>query len=122
MRFGLPTTVQIVAVVFLFSSGAGATEPPALRSNPFARPPSVTPAPTLSAARIDSGDSGLELRATMVGTRGKLANVAGKTLRPGDEYLGYTLVQVFEDRAVFLREGRRLTVYVKPDLEETDEE
>ena len=79
-------------------------------------------APIRPEARIDGDPSGLELRATLVGSRDKLANVAGKTLRPGDEIQGYTLVKVFEDRAVFARKGSRLTVYVKPELEEDDEE
>ena len=103
------------------SSMAGATEPPALAHNPFARPPSVVTAPLRSQPQTDGSTQPLDLRATMVGTRDRLANVAGKTLRPGEEVQGYTLVQVFEDRAVFARQGNRLTVYVKPDLEEDDE-
>ena len=115
-------SVYLVVVALLFGSVADASEPPTLRSNPFARPPSAPITPRLSEPGTDGDSSGLELRATMVGTRGKFANVAGRTLRPGDEYQGYTLVQVHEDRAVFSREGRRLTIYVKPELEENDEE
>ena len=93
-----------------------------MRGNPFARPPSVVITPRLSEPRVDGDPTGLELRATLVGSRDRLANVAGKTLRPGDEFQGYTLVQVLEDRAVFARAGKRLTVFVKPELEEDDED
>ncbi len=113
---------QWIAVALLFGSSASANEPPTLRSNPFARPPSAATVPVLNEARSAGDPSGLDLRATMVGSRDNLANVAGKTLRPGDEFQGYTLVRVLEDRAVFSRAGKRLTVFVKPELEDNDED
>ena len=113
---------QLPVAALLLGSIANANEPPTLRGNPFARPPSVVTAPRLSEPGVDGDPSGLDLRATMVGSRDRLANVAGKTLRPGDDYQGYTLVQVLEDRAVFARAGKRLTVFVKPELEEDDED
>ena len=112
----------LVACALMFTATASADDAPALRNNPFSRPPSVVTATVVSESRFDADPSGLDLRATLVGSRGKLANVAGKTVRPGDEIQGYTLVQVFEDRAVFKREGNRLTVFVKPELEENDED
>ncbi len=111
----------VTLVALLLAAAAGASEPPTLRSNPFARPPSVVTAPILSEARLDGDPSGLELRATLVSTQNRLANVGGKTVRPGDEVQGYKLLQVFEDRAVFARQGKHLTIVVKPDLEENDE-
>ena len=120
MRGNKPWSAFLLAL--MLSPLASADEPPTLKSNPFARPSSAVIAPTRSETPLAGDSSGLELRATMVGSNGRLANVAGRTLRLGDDYLGYTLVQIFEDRAVFSREGRRLTVYVKPELEENDEE
>jgi hypothetical protein len=62
-----------------------------------------------------------ELRATMVGLNNQLANVDGRILRPGDEVRGFTLLRIFEDRAVFSRGGKSVTVYVKPDMAEGDD-
>lgn len=122
MKLRIKNTAFAIVWAALLAATAGANDAPALRNNPFARPPSVASAPILSDARSYGNASEIDLRATLVGSRDKLANVAGKTLRPGDEVQGYTLVQVFEDRAVFAREGNRLTIYVKPELEEDDEE
>lgn len=100
---------------------AGATEPPRLSNNPFARPPSAVTIPDRPLVMSDGSTQVLDLRATMVASNTKLANVAGRTVRPGDEVQGYTLLQVFEDRAVFARGGKRLTIYTKPDPEEDDD-
>ena len=105
----------------LLCAGALAAEPLPLTHNPFSRPPSAI-SPDAARAVADGGPvQELDLRATMVASNDRLANVAGRTLRPGDEIQGYTLLQVFEDRAVFLRAGQKLTIYVKPDLVEDDE-
>ena len=73
----------------------------------------------------DDNDDGtlpdLVLVATMVAANERLANLGGRVMRPGDEAFGHKLMQVFEDRAVFTRHGKRLTIYVKPDLVEEDE-
>ncbi len=122
MTFHSDKPWQLSIVALLLGSSVSASEPPTLRGNPFARPPSVVTTPSLSEPRVDGDPTGLELRATLVGLRDRLANVAGKTLRPGDEFQGYTLVQVLEDRAVFARAGKRLTVFVKPELEKDDED
>lgn len=98
-----------------------ATAPAPLLHNPFSRPPSVVSVESPPLVAADGTIQPLDLRATMVGSKNGLANVAGRTLRPGDEVQGYTLLRVFEDRAVFLRDGKRLTVYVKPERIEEDE-
>lgn len=118
-RIALATCLMLA--VLLHSQVVCANEPPRLSNNPFTRPPSEVTIPIRTQPGRDGATQELDLRATMVGSRDKLANVAGKTLRPGQEVQGYTLLQVYEDRAVFAREGSRLTVYVKPDLEEDDE-
>ncbi|MCH9694103.1 MAG: hypothetical protein K0U72_06300 [Gammaproteobacteria bacterium] len=99
-----------------------ASDVTSLANNPFARPPSkrTVEIPTLSMSQ-DGSAAMLDLRATMVGTRDRLANVSGRVLRAGDEIQGFTLLKVYEDRAVFARQGKRQTVYVKPDPAESDE-
>ena len=122
MMFRLEKTWAATVAVLLFGATTDANEAPELRNNPFARPPSAVTMPFRSDTRTDGPTPALELRATLVGTWNKLANVGGKIVRPGDDVAGYKLVQVFEDRAVFSREGNRLTIYVKPELEDDDEE
>ena len=112
--------LSVLAMLLLCTTG-NAAEPPRLSKNPFARPPSAVTMPERPIVRDDGSTQEIDLRATMVGSRDKLANVAGKILRPGDEVQGYKLLLVFEDRAVFARAGNRLTIYVKPDLENDDE-
>ena len=109
------------ALATLLGTGAYAAEPSRLVHNPFARPPSAVTAETRSLIQADGLITPLDLRATMVASNDRLANVAGRILRPGDEVRGYTLLQVFEDRAIFSKAGKRLTIYVKPNPEEDDE-
>ena len=111
-----------IAICFALPVATAATEPPTLAHNPFSRPPSAATFDDADVAlEFDGTGPALKLLATMIGSNNRLANVAGRVLRPGDEVQGHSLLQVFEDRAVFLREGRRLTIYVKPELEEDDE-
>ena len=92
-------------------------EPVQLVHNPFSRPPSAsTTSSSDGTARRSQMPQVLDLRATMVASNTRLADVAGQILRPGDELNGYRLLHVFEDRAVFHIEGKRLTIYVKPEL------
>lgn len=111
----------LAAASLLQFATADATEQPELAHNPFVRPPSQVVAPIRSLMRTDGSTQEIDLQATLVASKDKLANVAGKILRPGDEVQGYTLVRVYEDRAIFAREGNRLTIYVKPDLQKDDE-
>ena len=117
---------QLAALVLtcslLITLPADASDTPELENNPFARPPSERSArrPAVS-TNPDGSIEELDLRATMVGTRDQLANVGGRVLRAGDEVQGYTLLKVYEDRAVFGRQGKQQTVYVKPDSVESDD-
>lgn len=110
-----------LAATTLLLSNASAAEQPQLAHNPFSRPPSEVIVPVRPVLRTDGTTQEIDLRATLVASKDKLANVAGKILRPGDEVQGYTLVSVYEDRAIFAKEGSRLTIYVKPDLHKDDE-
>ena len=109
-------------VWLMVSAQALASEPPELQHNPFARPSSeVIAVRSPDATDNPAADSTLDLRATMVGTTGRLANVAGRILRQGDEVNGFVLQHIHEDHAIFVRNGKRRTVYVKPDQVEDDE-
>lgn len=110
-----------IALTVLLDGTTSASEPRELAHNPFARPPSQVTSEIRESLLADGTVAPLDLRATMVGTRDKLANVGGRTIRPGDEIQGYTLLQVFEDHAIFLKDSNRLAIYVKPHLVEDDD-
>lgn len=114
--------VLLVAIQVPFPDPAIANDAPRLAHNPFARPPSeATLAEAGPVILTESGEETVELNATLVGLRSGLANIAGRIIRPGEEVDGFRLVEVYEDRAIFVRHGRRMTVYVKPDLVDDDE-
>ncbi len=104
--------IQSIAssVALLLWTTVSANEPPPLDNNPFSRPPSEVTIPIRRAAGFDGPIQELDLRATIVTTKSSLANVAGRTLRPGDDVQGYTLLQVYEDHAVFTGHGKQLTI------------
>ena len=113
---------NLIPVFLVLFSSVDAAEPPELSHNPFSRPPSEISARIRGVPTPDGSAQALDLRATRVMSNSRLANVVGHTMRPGDEVQGYTLLQVFEDRAIFVRDGKRLTIYVKPDPEDDDYE
>lgn len=101
---------------------ADADDAPPLVHNPFARPSSeITVVDRRSLASGDVTPDTIRLTATLVGAKNKLANIDGRVIRQGEEIDGFRLVEVHEDHAVFVRAGNRMTVYVKPDLVESDE-
>jgi len=96
-------------------TSVAADGPPQLRKNPFSRPPSnVTIDDRVSIRDDEVVSDSFELQATMIGTVNKLANVDGRILKPGDEIQGHVLVAIHERYAVFRRNGKDTTVYVKP--------
>lgn len=115
------TKTGLVVLAALLGVSVAAQEPRQLRHNPFTRPPSESTRDIGETLLADGSVQPLDLKATMVASSDRLANVAGRILRPGDEVAGYTLLQVFEDRAIFSRAGKQLTIYVKPDLVKDDE-
>ncbi|MGB5624343.1 MAG: hypothetical protein WBM61_01320 [Woeseiaceae bacterium] len=117
------------AIIFLVLMAAwpsllvAADTPPMLSHNPFSRPSSEVVSMERRVIETDDGSApDLPLQATMVGRVSRLANVAGRILKPGDEYQGYQLVAIHERYAVFERGGETTTVYVKPEQEEEDDE
>ena len=120
MRFVILTIVLSTLTWPLITSAQDG--PPALRNNPFSRPASDVIVDERVSPRAEAAVSeSLELQATMIGTVSKLANVDGRILKPGDEIQGHVLVAVHERYAVFARNGKNTTVYVKPDLDQDDE-
>ncbi len=100
-----------------------ADEPPRLSNNPFSRPSSeVVRMDNLVVESDDGSGPNIPLHATMVGNVNRLANVGGRVLKPGDDYQGYQLVDIHEQYAVFEREGRPVTVYVKPLLADDEKQ
>jgi len=57
----------------------------------------------------------------MVGPAERLANVAGRVLKTGEEIHGYLLVAIHEDYVVFKKDGKLMTVHVKPQRVENDD-
>lgn len=122
MRIAIATLILVVLVSAWPPAINAADEPPELLHNPFSRPPSEVTRSERSAIEQDDGNGGNpDLQATMVGTVSKLANVAGRILKPGDEIEGYLLIAVHEEYAVFRRNSETITVYVNPHLVEEDE-
>ncbi len=99
-----------------------ADAPPALSHNPFSRPSSeVVRVDNVVVESDDGSGPNIPLHATMVGSVNRLANVGGRVLKPGDDYQGYRVVAIHEQYVVFQREGRSITVYVKPLLADSEE-
>jgi len=118
-------TATLALLVLLSACPAlvsAADAPPALEHNPFSRPSSEV---IYDDSRISGPDdldiAPLELQATMIGSVNKLANVGGRILKRGDEIQGHVLIAIYERYAVFRRNGKNITVYVKPILAKDDE-
>jgi hypothetical protein len=122
MKFATTILASLVLLSAWPLSLYAAGGPPELSHNPFSRPPSEVIRNEHSVIGRDDGDGvTLDLQATMIGNVSKLANVAGRILKPGEEIEGYRLVAVHERYAVFRRDSKMITVYVKPHLAEDDE-
>lgn len=106
---------SLLVLACLMPAGAFADEPPGIRHNPFARPHFDTAIGTNFTDLETVGPATIDLRITMVSSGERLAYVGGDVLRPGDVINGYTLAEVYEDRAIFTRADKPVTVYVKPD-------
>ena len=114
--------MRVLTLTLLVLIGySAAAEPPTLHNNPFTRPPTLVLIDT-SRPVEDLGGAPLLLIATMVSPTRSIANVEGLVLQPGDEIRGYVLRRVLEDHAVFARGEKEIVVYVKPEMEEDDEQ
>ena len=92
-----------------FEDAVGPESAPKLHRNPFERPGLVRTARSrVATAERAPPPWTPELRATLVAGGGSsLANVDGEMVKKGEEYQGYTLVDVREREAVFERGGKR---------------
>lgn len=109
----------IAGALLAATTGAYAAEPPFLAHNPFARPQQEDIRLARNTESNNSqSDEVLLLSATMVSGTTRYANANGRILRAGDTIIGYTLQRIFENRAVFIKNGKQTTVYVRPKLEE----
>jgi len=122
MKFPIATLTLSLLLSAWPVGPAAAGEPPALSHNPFSRPSSEVVRTERSIVELGNGSiPTFPLQATMVGHTSSLANVGGRILKPGDEYQGYRLLSVHERHAVFEKDGRNMTIYVKPERIEDDE-
>ncbi len=113
--------LALILLAVLSTAHVHGKDPAPLSHNPFVRPPSTVTIDRRPSLAADGSIQVINLQATMVVSNKGLANVGGQILRPGDEIDGYTLLRVFEDRAIFSRNGKRLTVFVKPEMEADDD-
>ncbi|MEE8427920.1 MAG: hypothetical protein V3S33_00260 [Gammaproteobacteria bacterium] len=89
-----------------------------LQSNPFARPLVEKPEQRGSVQEPEpSVLEGLQLRAIMTAGSESLANVGGKIVGIGEEIEGYRLVSVDHERAVFSKHGKLITLTLKQEAE-----
>ena len=119
----MSSLVRMLVLMFgLMALAVNAEEPRGIQHNPFARPSfDYTGVADVAAFDSTAASSAIELRVTMVTGNSGLAYVGDRVLRPGDDVDGFTLASVYEDRAVFTRANQSITVYVKPERSESDE-
>lgn len=86
---------------------AGLAHAQGLRHDPFARPPPAARAPTESERRPETRP---ELRAIMAAGPDSLVNIDGTLLRRGEEYMGYRLLEVHDETAVFVFNKQRVSL------------
>lgn len=105
----------IIIASFVVAPALAQDAPPVLRNNPFSRPPSdVIIDDRVSVRSEETANATIELQATMIGSINRLANVGGQIFETGDEVQGYVIAEIQEQYVVFERDGRALTVHVKP--------
>ncbi len=111
----MKTACIVIAASIIAVPVLAQDEPPSLSNNPFSRPPSdviIDDRVSVVAEEVSTEMPGL--RATMIGSVNRLANVDGRILKIGDQVDGYRVAEIHEQYAVFERDGRRTTVFVKP--------
>ncbi len=110
----------VFVMIGLFSINTmlfAAEQTPQSVHNPFTRPQYLGAAVSNRSAQRADGNAVLDLRATMSAGTQSLVNVAGEFYGLGDEIDGYRLLSVGDGKAVFLKNGRKVTMTV---LDETE--
>ena len=92
----------------------------ALRHDPFARPifsrptpPGAQPHDRAGTARLPEAAWKPELAAVMLAGPRSVVSIDGRVLRIGDEIDGHRLVEVHEQTAVFVRNGKKVTLSLR---------
>ena len=95
----------------------GAAEP--IENNPFTRPGYTAdrPLPATVEQQPEVFEP-LRLKATLIASTRKLANINGEILSIGDEIQGHRLVRISEGEAVLRKAGNLLTLSVHDEQEE----
>ena len=110
--------LMICSLAAVSEGDAMAAEP--INKNPFTRPGYTAdrPLPTNEALQEREDLEPLELKATLIAGRNRLANLSGEILAPGDEFRGYRLLRIAEGEVVLIREGESVTLTVHDESEE----
>lgn len=90
-----------------------ADQNPQLQFNPFKRPGFLVAPNKQAGVKAVTKQGQLDLRAVMVAGRDSLVNISGEFYGIGDKVDGYRLVSVGEHHAVFIRNGKKLTITLK---------
>ena len=111
--------LSLFPLLVVFTSGVMADETAyMLQSNPFAQPFVEKPEQRGSVQEPEpSALEGLQLRAIMTAGSESLANVGGKIVGIGEEIEGYRLVTVDHEQAVFSKHGKLITLTLKQEAE-----
>jgi len=117
-----PLLAFVLAAVFAGAPEFSFSEEAKLRHDPFARPALTSlqrgskggPAGSGKAAAAEPGRR-LNLQAVMMAGPKSIANVDGMMVRIGEEVHGYRLVAVHERQAVFEKNNKRFTLFIRSD-------
>ncbi len=125
MNSGALRSLSLVAAASLvlgFAETASAQEASTLTKNPFKRP--ILSAPQANADAVTDGGAlpapQWEIRAILVAGGDSLVNIAGEIIRLGEIHEGLELISVDESKAVFRRDGERITIRLYEDENVTD--
>jgi len=117
-----PLPALVLATVLAGAPEWSFSEEAKLQHDPFARPALTSlqrgskggPAGSGKAAAAEPGRR-LNLQALMMAGPRSMANVDGMMVRIGDQVYGYRLVAVHERQAVFEKNNKRFTLFIRSD-------
>ena len=109
--------VAVLALTPLTAAPLRAQAPPELRFDPFRPPPAAIAPDDSPPARRPAIRFEPVLRSTVVAGERSLANLGGRILALGEEFEGYRLVAVRAFDATFVKDGRKVRLEVKKQLE-----
>jgi hypothetical protein len=103
--------IALLCVVLIYpcQSALAGELPPSTERTPFTPPAHIA---QLKAPAVRKTATGLQLRATMLTEQWTMANVNGTMLVPGETINDYRLLQVRENEAVFIKDGKQIVVAI----------